>query len=65
LSAKDPLVLQAGRVCRGIEIDPRFVDVIIRRYEVITRETAILADTGEPFGILTARRRNDGGSSTH
>ena len=54
----------AGRVCRGIEIDPRFVDVIIRRYEAITRETAILADTGEPFAVLTARRRNDGGGST-
>jgi DNA modification methylase len=55
---------KAGRVCRGIEIDPRYVDVIIRRYEAITRETAILADTGEPFAVLTARRRNDGGGST-
>jgi DNA modification methylase len=53
---------KAGRVCRGIEIDPRFVDVIIRRYEAITREAAILADSGEPFATLAARRRNDGGS---
>jgi hypothetical protein len=33
-------------VCRGIELDPLYVDVIIRRYEALTRSTAILADTG-------------------
>ena len=48
-----------GRVCRGIELDPLYVDVIIRRYEGLTRTTAILADTGEPVATLAARRRND------
>jgi len=52
-------------VGRGIEINPRFVDIIIRCYEAITRETGILADTGEPFATFAARRRNDGGSSVH
>jgi hypothetical protein len=33
--------------------------VIIRRYEALTRTTAVLADTGEPFATLAARRRND------
>ena len=27
---------KTGRVCRGIELDPLYVDVIVRRYEVVT-----------------------------
>ena len=46
----------SGRVCRGVEFDPRSVDVIIRRYEALTRSTAVLADTGEPFATLAARK---------
>ena len=41
---------------RGAELDPRCVDVIIRRYEALTRTTAVLADTGEAFATLAARR---------
>lgn len=37
-----------GRVCCGIELDPLYIDVIIRRYEAATHKTAILAETGEP-----------------
>jgi hypothetical protein len=46
-------------VCRGVELDPRSVDVIIRRYEALTRSTAVLADTGEAFTSLAARRLYD------
>jgi DNA modification methylase len=46
----------AGRVCRGVEHDPRYVDVIIRRYEAVTREAAVLTPTGETFATLAARR---------
>jgi hypothetical protein len=49
-----------GRVCRGVELDPRYIDVVIRRYEAITRRTAIRANTGEPFATLVARKRNVG-----
>jgi DNA modification methylase len=45
----------SGRVCYGVELDPRSIDVIIRRYEVVTRATAVLADAGEPFATLAAR----------
>ena len=48
-----------GRVCRGIELDPLYVDVIIRRYEAATGAPVILADSGETFEKLAARRRND------
>jgi len=33
-----------GRVCCGIELDPLYVDVIIRRYEAETGAAVILAD---------------------
>jgi len=47
---------KAGRVCRGVELDPLYVDVIIRRYEAVTGDTAVLAETGERFADLAARR---------
>jgi DNA modification methylase len=47
---------KTGRVCRGIELDPLYVDVILRRYEAATGKWAILAETGETFGALTSRR---------
>jgi DNA modification methylase len=48
-----------GRVCRGVELDPLYVDVIIRRYGTATRTTVILANTGEPFENVAFRRRNE------
>jgi DNA modification methylase len=50
-----------GRVCRGVELDPLFVDVIIRRYETATCNSVTLADTDEPFEEVASRRRNDVG----
>jgi hypothetical protein len=44
----------SGRACRGVELN-------IRRYEAATRTTAVLADTGEPFATVAARRLNDEG----
>jgi DNA modification methylase len=38
----------SSRACYGVELDPLFIDVIIRRYEAATRTTAVLAETGEP-----------------
>ena len=48
-----------GRVCRGVELDPLYVDLIIRRYEAATGTTAVLAETGEPFATVATRRRNE------
>jgi hypothetical protein len=45
-----------GRACLGLELDRRYVDVIIRRYEGATGKAAVLAETGETFGDLAARR---------
>ena len=46
----------AGRLCCGIELDPLYVDVIIRRYEAETGAAAILADTGETFEPIATRK---------
>ena len=38
-----PIILQQnGRVCYCMEKDPRYVDVIIDRWEKFTGETAVL-----------------------
>jgi DNA modification methylase len=47
---------KSGRVCRGVELDPLYVDVIIRRYEAATGEAAVFLETGETFRDLAARR---------
>ena len=48
-----------GRVCRGVELDPLYVDVIIRRYKTATGDPAVLVETGEPFDVLAARRATE------
>jgi DNA modification methylase len=45
-----------GRVCRGVELDPLYVDVIVRRYEAASGAPAVLIETGEAFNVLAARR---------
>ncbi len=38
-----------GRVCAGLELDPKYVDVIIRRWQAYTGHRAIHAETGLTF----------------
>jgi DNA modification methylase len=40
---------KAGRRCRAVEIDPRYVDVAVRRWQALTHREAILESTGQPF----------------
>ena len=51
-------------MCCGVEFDPRYVDVIIRRYEASTGTAAILADSGETFEQVAIRRRRDAGAES-
>jgi DNA modification methylase len=46
------------RCCRGVELDPLYIDVILRRYENETGESAILEETGETFDELREKRLN-------
>ena len=52
-----------GRICRGVELDPLYVDVIVRRYEAASGNAATLAETGESFHELAARRERDASTS--
>ena len=45
---------KTGRLCRGVELDPLYVDVIVRRYEVATGNLAVLLETGQAFELLAA-----------
>jgi DNA modification methylase len=47
---------KTGRACRGVELDPLYVEVILRRYAAATGNPAILIDTGEIFEALALRR---------
>ena len=46
---------RTGRRCYGIELDPRYVDAIIRRWQAYTREKAVHATTGQSFDDLAAQ----------
>jgi DNA modification methylase len=48
-----------GRVCRGVELDPLYVDVIARRYEAASGKPVVHVETGETFAALTARRERE------
>jgi DNA modification methylase len=43
-----------GRICRAIEIDGQYCDVVIKRWQEMTGETAVLERTGESFASLAA-----------
>ena len=48
---------RTGRVARLIELDPRYCDVIVRRWQEETGRTASLEADGRPFVDLEAERR--------
>ena len=48
---------KTGRHCRGVELDPHYVEVILRRYEAVAKQPAILENTGETFAELALRPR--------
>jgi DNA modification methylase len=51
---------KTGRVCRGVELDPLYVDVIVRRFEAATGNQAVLVETGETFEALATQGAGTG-----
>ena len=45
-----------GRICYGLEIDPRYVDVICQRWMAITGRQAALESDGRTFAEIQAER---------
>ena len=56
---------KTGRRCRGLELDPVYVEVILRRYEAVTKRPAVLESTGETFAELALRRQHEAEHPTH
>ena len=40
---------QLGRKCYGLELEPKYVDVIVRRWQKLTGQRAVNEATGELF----------------
>jgi DNA modification methylase len=47
---------KSGRRCYGLELDPAYVDVIVRRWQTFTGAAAIRADDGSKFTDLELER---------
>ena len=50
---------RTGRVCFGMDLDPLYVDLAIRRWQAWTGEQAVDAETGETFDTI-AQRTHEG-----
>ncbi len=48
---------RTGRRCYGLELDPGYCDVIVRRWQAYSGEQAVHAITGETFDEVAARGR--------
>jgi DNA modification methylase len=49
---------RTGRVCYGLELDPLYVDAIIRRWQRRTKRDAIHVGSGETFGVREASKHS-------
>jgi DNA modification methylase len=43
---------RTGRACYGIELEPRYVDAIVRRWQALTGQNAIQESTGRTFNEM-------------
>jgi DNA modification methylase len=48
-----------GRRCFGIELDPRYVDVVLNRCQTVCGLSAILESSGETFDAVARRRHEE------
>ena len=44
------------RICYGIDIDPRYVDVVVQRWQKLAGKTAVLVSSGRTFDEVAAER---------
>jgi DNA modification methylase len=48
---------KTGRINRSMELDPKYCDVIIKRWQDFTGKIAIHAETGQPFAEVTHEKQ--------
>jgi DNA modification methylase len=51
---------RVGRRAYGLEIDPRYVDTAVQRWQAYTKRDATLRDTGQTFQEIAAARSKAG-----
>ena len=51
---------RTGRICYGMELDPRYVDVTIRRWQAYTGDHARHAVTGRRFDEVAQKKKHGG-----
>jgi DNA modification methylase len=56
---------ETGRVCFGVDLDPLYVDVAVRRWQGQTRRDALHAETGESFDDRSKRLAPQLGEEQH
>jgi len=49
----------SGRVCCGLELNPSYVDVIVKRWQVFTGRNASHQPSGQSFDERAAGRTQD------
>ena len=54
-----------GRVCYGLELNPAYVDVILRRWQAFTGRTAMHQASGQSFDERGDRQEQDQPGSDH
>jgi DNA modification methylase len=54
---------RTGRRARLIELEPRYCDVAVRRWEKLTGEEAVLEATGQTFDEVEADRFDEDGEA--
>ena len=47
---------QTGRVCHGLELDPKYVDVVVERWQALTGQQALLEGDGRVFAEVRQER---------
>jgi DNA modification methylase len=48
-----------GRACYAVEIDPRYVDVAVRRWQAFTGKAATLEADGRRFDVIAGERQRE------
>jgi DNA modification methylase len=41
-----------GRVCYGLELDPKYADVVVERWQGLTGRKAVLEGDGRTFDVI-------------
>jgi DNA modification methylase len=50
---------RTGRICRGIELDPLYIDTAIRRWQNLTGHDAVRISDGKSFRELETEREQE------